>query len=217
MGKVRTSVFTVSIDGFGAALNQSLEHPFGVGGLALPAAWFFETRTFRAMTGQDGGTTGLDDEIARKSMEGIGAWILGRNMFGPIRGPWPDHAWKGWWGDNPPYHTPVFVLTHHARPDIAMEGGTTFHFVTDGMLAALERARAVAGDKDIRVGGGVSVVRQFLQARLLDELQLVLPPVVLGAGESLFAGLDLPALGYAVVSHVASPHATHVTFARKAS
>ncbi|WP_338692102.1 dihydrofolate reductase family protein [Bradyrhizobium sp. 26S5] len=215
MGKVRTSVFTVSIDGFGAALRQSPEHPFGEGGLALPAAWLFETRAFRAMTGQDGGTTGLDDEIARKSMENIGAWILGRNMFGPIRGPWPDHSWKGWWGDNPPYHTPVFVLTHHARPDIEMEGDTTFHFVTDGMLAALERARAVAGDKDIRVGGGVSVVRQFLQARLLDELQLVLPPVVLGAGESLFAGLDLPALGYAVVSHVASPYATHVTFARK--
>ncbi|GKQ51909.1 dihydrofolate reductase family protein [Bradyrhizobium sp. Ce-3] len=215
MGKVRTSVFTVSIDGFGAAPRQSLEHPFGEGGLALPAAWFFETRAFRAMVGKDGGTTGLDDEIARKAMENIGAWILGRNMFGPIRGPWLDDSWKGWWGPNPPYHTPTYVLTHHARPDIEMEGGTTFHFVTDGIHAALERARAVAGDKDIRVGGGVSVVRQFLQARLLDELQLVLPPVVLGAGESLFAGIDLPALGYAVVSHVASPHATHVTFARK--
>ncbi|WP_076865129.1 dihydrofolate reductase family protein [Bradyrhizobium mercantei] len=215
MGKVRTSVFMVSIDGFGAALRQSLDNPFGEGGLALPAAWFFETRTFREMIGQEGGSTGLDDEIARKAMANIGAWIMGRNMFGPIRGPWPDHSWKGWWGDNPPYHTPVFVLTHHARPDVPMQGDTTFHFVTDGMHAALERARAVAGDKDIRVGGGVSVVRQFLQARLLDELQLVLPPVVLGAGESLFAGLDLPALGYAVVSHVASPNATHVTFARK--
>ncbi|MHC2256004.1 dihydrofolate reductase [Bradyrhizobium embrapense] len=215
MGKLRTSLFMVSIDGFGAAPRQSLENPFGEGGLALPAAWFFETRTFRQMTGQDGGTTGLDDEIARKSMQNIGAWIMGRNMFGPIRGPWPDHSWKGWWGDVPPYHTPVFVLTHHARPDLPMAGDTTFHFVTDGMLAALERARAVAGEKDIRVGGGVSVVRQFLQARLLDELQLVIPPVLLGAGESLFAGLDLPALGYGVVSHVASPNATHVTFARK--
>jgi dihydrofolate reductase len=205
----------VSIDGFGAAPRQSLEHPFGEGGLALPASWYFETRTFRAMFGQDGGTTGLDDEIAHKSMDNIGAWLIGRNMFGPIRGAWPDESWKGWWGDVPPYHTPVYVLTHHARPDLPMQGDTTFHFVTDGMLAALERARAVAGDKDIRVGGGVSVVRQFLQARLLDELRLVLPPVVLGAGESLFAGLDLPKLGYAVAAHVASPNATHVTFARK--
>ncbi|WP_407166869.1 dihydrofolate reductase family protein [Bradyrhizobium sp. ORS 111] len=217
MGKVRTSVFMVSIDGFGAAPRQSLDNPFGEGGLALPASWYFQTRTFRQMIGQDGGTTDLDDEIARKAMDNIGGWILGRNMFGPIRGPWPDHSWKGWWGDNPPYHTPTFVLTHHARPDIEMEGGTTFHFVTDGIAAALEQARAVAGDKDIRVGGGVSVVRQFLQARLLDELQLALPPVLLGAGESLFAGIDLPALGYAVVGHVASPHATHVTIARRSA
>lgn len=216
MGKVRTSAFSVSIDGFGAAPRQSLENPFGEGGMALPA-WFLQTRTFRQTFGQDGGSTGLDDEIARKAMENIGAWILGRNMFGPIRGPWPDHAWKGWWGANPPYHTPVYVLTHHARPDIEMEGGTTFHFVTDGIQAALERARAVARDKDIRVGGGVSLVRQFLQARLLDEVQLALSPVLLGAGENLFAGIDLPALGYAVVSHVASPNATHVTFARKTS
>ncbi|MBR0793887.1 dihydrofolate reductase family protein [Bradyrhizobium jicamae] len=217
MGKVRTSVFTVSIDGFGAAPRQSLEHPFGEGGLALPASWFFETRTFREMTGQEGGSTGLDDEIARKSMENIGAWILGRNMFGPVRGPWPDESWKGWWGDNPPYHTPVFVLTHHARPDLPMEGGTTFHFVTDGIVAALERARAAAQGRDIRVGGGVAVVRQFLAARLLDELHLVLPPVVLGEGESLFAGLDLPRLGYAVADRVVSPNATHVTLARKSS
>ena len=215
MGIVRTSAFTVSIDGFGAARNQSLENPFGEGGLALPAAWFFETRSFREMTGKEGGTTGLDDEIARKAMANIGAWILGRNMFGPIRGPWSDHAWKGWWGPNPPYHTPVFVLTHHPRPDLAMEGGTVFHFVNDDIAAVLERARAVAQGKDIRVGGGVSVVRQFLQARLLDELHLVLPPVVLGAGESLFAGLDLPRLGYAVVDRVVSPNATHVHFARK--
>ncbi|QPF85731.1 dihydrofolate reductase [Bradyrhizobium genosp. L] len=214
MGKVRASAFTVSIDGFGAALKQSLENPFGEGGLALPGAWFFPTRAFRAMTGQEGGTTGLDDEIARKSMEGIGAWILGRNMFGPVRGPWPDHSWKGWWGDTPPYHTPVFVLTHHARPDLEMLGGTMFHFVNDSAEAVLERARAAAGDKDIRIGGGVSVVRQFLQARLLDEINLVQVPVVLGAGESLFAGLDLPALGYTVTARVASPNATHLTLTR---
>ena len=213
MGKVRISAFSISIDGFGAAPRQSRENPFGEGGMVLPG-WFLQTRTFRQTFGQEGGGTGLDDEIARTAMENIGAWILGRNMFGPIRGPWPDHAWKGWWGPNPPYHTPTFVLTHHARPDIEKEGGTTFHFVTDGIHAALDRARAVAGDKDIRVGGGVSLVRQFLQARLLDELQLALSPVLLGAGENLFAGLDLPALGYAVVSHVASPNATHVTFAR---
>ena len=213
MGKVRISAFSISIDGFGAAPRQSRENPFGEGDMVLPG-WFLQTRTFRQTFGQEGGGTRLDDEIARTAMENIGAWILGRNMFGPIRGPWPDHAWKGWWGPNPPYHTPTFVLTHHARPDIEMEGGTTFHFVTDGIHAALDRARAVAGDKDIRVGGGVSLVRQFLQARLLDELQLALSPVLLGAGENLFAGLDLPALGYAVVSHVASPNATHVTFAR---
>ena len=216
MGKVRTSVFSVSIDGFAAAPNQSLENPFGEGGRALPA-WFLETRTFRQMFGQDGGSTGLDDEFARKSMENIGAWILGRNMFGPIRGPWPDHSWKGWWCDNPPYHTPVFVLTHHARPALEMEGGTTFHFVTDGIAAALQRARDAAQGKDIRVGGGAATVRQFLQAGLLDELHLVQPPVLLGAGESLFAGLDLPRLGYAVVAHAASPNATHVTIARSSA
>lgn len=214
MGIVRTSAFTVSIDGFAAAPRQSLESPFGEGGMALPAAWFFETRTFREMTGRDGGTTGIDDEFARKAMQGIGAWIIGRNMFGPVRGPWPDHSWKGWWGDTPPYHTPVFVLTHHARPDLDMLGGTTFHFVDDSAEAVLERARAVAQGKDIRIGGGASVVRQFLQARLLDEVNLVQVPVVLGAGESLFAGLDLPALGYRATAHVASPHATHLTLTR---
>ncbi|VIO67932.1 dihydrofolate reductase family protein [Bradyrhizobium ivorense] len=214
MGKVRTSAFTVSIDGFGAAPNQSLENPFGEGGMILPT-WYLGTRTFRAMFGQDGGGTGLDDDFARKSMENVGAWILGRNMFGPVRGPWPDHSWKGWWGDTPPYHTPVFVLTHHARPDLKMQGGTTFHFVTDGIEAALRRAREVAQGKDIRVGGGVSVVRQFLQAGLLDELHLAQSPVLLGAGENLFAGLDLPRLGYQVVTHVASPNATHLTFARR--
>ncbi len=215
MGKVRTSAFSVSIDGFGAAPRQSLENPFGEGGMVLPG-WFLQTRTFRQTFGQDGGSTGLDDEVARTAMENIGAWILGRNMFGPIRGPWPDHAWKGWWGPNPPYHTPTYVLTHHARPDIEMERRHHVPF-RDRWRSRRARARAlpVAGDKDIRIGGGVSLVRQFLQARLLDELQLALSPVLLGAGENLFAGLDLPALGYAVVSHVASPNATHVTFARK--
>ena len=183
MGKVSTSAFSVSIDGFGAALNQSLDNPFGEGGMALPG-WMLKTRMFHAMTGQEGGSTGVDDTFASRSMENIGAWIMGRNMFGPVRGPWPDDTWKGWWGPNPPYHTPVYVLTHHTRGSIEMEGGTVFHFVTDGIESALKQARLSAKDKDIRVGGGTSVVRQFLQARLLDEISLALPAVLLGAGES---------------------------------
>jgi dihydrofolate reductase len=214
MGKVRTSAFSVSIDGFAAALHQSLDNPFGQGGMALPG-WMLKTRMFHAMTGQDGGATGVDNGFAERSMENIGAWIMGRNMFGPIRGAWPDESWKGWWGPNPPYHTPVYVLTHHARASIEMEGGTVFHFVTDGVESALEQARATAKDRDIRVGGGASVVRQFLQAGLLDEMQLALPAVLLGAGESLFAGLNLPALGYAPVARVTGENATHVTIARK--
>ena len=213
MGKVRTSAFSVSIDGFGAAVNQSLDNPFGQGGMALPS-WMLKTRMFHAMRGQEGGSTGVDDGFASRSMENIGAWIMGRNMFGPIRGPWPDDTWKGWWGPNPPYHTPVYVLTHHARGSIEMEGGTVFHFVTDGIESALKQARLSAKDKDIRVGGGTSVVRQFLQARLLDEISLALPAVLLGAGESLFAGLDLPALGYVPIAIVAGENATHVTIAR---
>ena len=214
MGKVRASAFSVSLDGFGAGLHQDLQHPFGVGGMELPG-WMLKTRMFHEMIGKEGGSTDIDDRFARKSMENLGAWIMGRNMFSPIRGPWPDHSWKGWWGDNPPYHVPVFVLTHHPRPSIEMEGGTVFHFVSDGIEAALQRARQVAGDKDVRIGGGVSVVRQYLQASLLDQLHLAVSPVLLGAGENLFAGLDLPALGYVCAESVAGTNATHVTVKRR--
>jgi len=210
MGKVRVSAFSVSLDGFAAGPGQDLQHPFGVGADEIPA-WLRKTRMFHEMIGRPGGATGVDDEVARSSMEGIGAWIMGRNMFGPIRGPWPDHAWKGWWGPNPPYHVPVFVLTHHARPSIEMEGGTVFHFVTDGMESALARAKDVAGSKDIRIGGGASVIRQYLQARLIDEVRLAIAPVFIGKGENLFHGLDLPELGYATVESKAGESATHVT------
>jgi dihydrofolate reductase len=214
MGKVRASAFSVSLDGFGAGPNQDLEHPFGVPGIEV-TNWLRKTRMFHEMIGQEGGAVDTDDRFARKSMEGVGAWIMGRNMFGPIRGQWPDHSWKGWWGDNPPYHVPVFVLTHHPRPPIEMEGGTVFHFVTDGIEAALERATAIAGGKDVRIGGGVSVVRQYLQAGLLDELHLAVSPVLLGAGENLFAGLDLPALGFVCAESVPGANATHVTVLRR--
>ena len=179
-------------------------------------AWLLKTRMFQEMIGQEGGTTDIDDHVARKSMENLGAWIMGRNMFGPVRGQWPDHSWKGWWGNNPPYHVPVFVLTHHPRPSIEMEGGTVFHFVTDGIEAALERAMEVAGGKDIRIGGGVSVIRQYLQAGLLDELRLAVSPVLLGAGENLFAGARLAAASALAVSRASpGPNATHVTVLRR--
>src|SRR5690242_7311312 len=213
MSRVRVAGFALSIDGFGAGPEQSLENPLGVGGRELHR-WFFGTRTFRSMFGQDGGSDGVDETYAARSMSGFGAFILGRNMFGPIRGPWPDESWKGWWGDNPPYHAPTFVLTHHPREPIVMEGGTTFHFVTDGIEAALERARAAAGDKDVKIGGGVSTVRQYLEAGLVDELHFAISPVVLGRGEAMFAGLDLPALGFKVAGHVATDLATHVVLAR---
>ncbi|MCP4618046.1 MAG: dihydrofolate reductase [Bradyrhizobium sp.] len=213
MGKLKAAAFSISLDGYGAAPNQSIDNPFGVGGMVLPA-WMLKTRYFHKMTGQEGGDTGISDQIAHRSMENLGAWIMGRNMFGPVRGSWPDDSWKGWWGDEPPYHTPVFVLTHHARAPIEMAGGTTFHFVTDGIKSALEQARAAAGDKDIRVGGGVATVRQYLAARLLDELHLAFSPVFLGAGENLLAGLDLPKLGYSVVESVPTPDATHVKLQR---
>src|ERR1700752_2807665 len=216
MAKLRVCSFSVSLDGYGAGPEQSLDNPLGVGGEALHQ-WVFPTRTFQKMFGKEGGTTGVDDDFATRGFANVGAWILGRNMFGPVRGPWPDESWKGWWGDNPPYHTPVFVLTHHARAPIEMAGGAIFHFVTDGIEAALERARAAAGDKDIRVGGGVATVRQYLQARLLDELQMAFSPVLLGAGENLFAGLDLPKLGYTVVDSVPTPDATHVWLERRGS
>ena len=213
MAKLRVCSFSVSLDGYGAGPEQSLEHPLGLGGMALHE-WAFGTRTFRQMFGQDGGSTDVDDRFAARGFENVGAWILGRNMFGPIRGAWPDDAWKGWWGDNPPYHCDVFVLTHHARAPITMAGGTTFHFVTDGIHAALERAMAAAGGRDVRVGGGVATIRQYLQPGLIDEMHLGVAPVLLGRGENLFSGLDLPRLGYRVTERAATDLATHVVVAK---
>jgi dihydrofolate reductase len=213
MGKVRVAGFSLSLDGFGAGVGQSLDDPLGKRGKELHQ-WFFPTRTFRAMTGQPGGTQDVDDAYAARSMDGFGAFILGRNMFGPVRGAWPDESWQGWWGDEPPYHAPTFVLTHHPRAPIEMQGGTTFHFVTEGIEAALEQARAAAGTRDVKIAGGVSTVRQYLQAGLVDELHFAISPVVLGRGEAMFAGLDLPALGFRVTEHMATPLATHVVLAR---
>ena len=213
MGKVRVESFGVSIDGYGAGLRQDLEHPLGVGAEAI-FEWFFETRTFHAMQGEDGGETGIDDEFAKRGFENVGAWIIGRNMFGPIRGPWPDEAWNGWWGDDPPFHVPVFVLTHHRRESLAMQGGTTFHFVTEGIEAALARAREAAGRHDVRIGGGVATIREYLRAGLIDEMHLAVVSVLLGAGEQLFAGIDLPELGYAVEATTAARRATHVVVAK---
>jgi len=214
MNKVRVAGFAVSLDGFSAGPDQSLENPLGIRGPEI-FQWFFGTKTFRAMIGKDGGSDGLDQQYAARSMDGFGAFILGRNMFGPIRGQWPNDDWKGWWGDNPPYHAPTFILTNYPRDPIPMEGGTTFHFITDGIEAALEQARAAAGDLDVKIGGGASTVRQYLEARLIDELHLAIAPVLLGQGENLFAGLDLPALGYAVTSSEQSEHATHVIIGKR--
>jgi dihydrofolate reductase len=209
MSRLRVAAFSLSLDGFGAGPDQSRENPLGVNGMNLHQ-WAFRTRTFKKMFGQEGGETGVDDEFAARSFENIGAWIMGRNMFGPIRGPWPDESWKGWWGSNPPYHVPVFVLTHHARAPIPMEGGTTFHFLTDGIESALRQAQAASDGKDIRIGGGVSTIRQYLRAGLIDELHLAMSPVFLGSGETLFADLDMPALGYECADRVSTPHATHL-------
>jgi dihydrofolate reductase len=213
MSKLRVAAFSVSVDGYGAGLNQGLEHPLGENGTDLHK-WIFDTPTFHEMQGGKGGRAGVDDDFVARSLSGLGAWILGRNMFGPVRGPWPDESWRGWWGDSPPYHVPVFVLTHHARPPLTMAGGTTFHFVTDGIEAALERARAAAGAKDIRVGGGVGTIKQYLRARLIDELHLAIAPVLLGRGEALFEGADWRQLGYRVVTTAAGENATHLTIAR---
>ena len=213
MGKVRVAGFALSLDGFGAGSEQSLADPLGKRGTELHS-WFFGTKTFKAMFGEGGGSDGVDEEYARRSMEGFGAFILGRNMFGPIRGPWPDDAWTGWWGNNPPYHAPTFVLTNHPRDPIVMEGGTTFHFVTEGIEAALERAKTAAGDLDVKIGGGVSTVRQYLQAGLIDELHFAISPVVLGQGEPLFVGIDVPALGYRVTAKDATDFAMHVVLGR---
>jgi len=215
MARIRIHMFAISIDGYGAGPDQDLANPLGIGGLALHE-WAFGTRTFQHMHGRSGGETGIDDDMVARGFENVGAWILGRNMFGPLRGPWADDSWKGWWGPNPPYHTQVFVLTHHARAPIAMEGGTTFHFVTDGIDAALKRAIDAAGGKDVRIGGGVATVRQYLRAGLVDEMHVAIAPVLLGSGERLFEGLDALELGYAVSQHVSSAKATHITLRRRA-
>jgi dihydrofolate reductase len=195
MPRLRVHAFSLSLDGYGAGPGQDLDNPLGRGAMALHN-WVFATRMFRQMTGQEGGSTGIDNDFALRGFENIGAWILGRNMFGPVRGPWPDESWRGWWGEEPPYHTEVFVLTHHARAPLVMAGGTTFHFVTDGIGAALERARQAAAGKDVRLGGGVATIREYLRAGLIDEMHLAVTPVLLGAGEHLFAGIDLVTLGY---------------------
>jgi dihydrofolate reductase len=221
MAKLRVCAFGVSIDGFGAGVEQSLDHPMGVGGMALHQ-WVFGTKTFLKtsadfapeLSGAGAGREDVDDAFAARGFANLGAWILGRNMFGPVRGPWVDDSWKGWWGETPPYHVPVFVLTHHARASITMKGGTTFHFVTDGIHAALRRAQEAAGGKDVRLGGGVSSVRQYLAAGLIDELHLAIAPALLGKGENLFAGIDLTALGFKCTEHASSERATHVVLTK---
>jgi dihydrofolate reductase len=214
MPKLYVRSFAISLDGYGAGSGQDLENPLGVRGTEL-MEWFFPTRFWRSLQGQDGGETGTDNDIAALGFEGIGAWILGRNMFGPVRGPWPDESWKGWWGAEPPYHVPVFVLTHHARAPLVMAGGTVFHFVTGGIHAALEQARAAAGARDVRLGGGVATVRQFLKEGLIDELHLALRPVLLGRGEALFAGIDAQALGYECARYLQGERASHVFLRRR--
>jgi dihydrofolate reductase len=213
MSKLRVHSFAISVDGYGAGPNQSLDNPLGAGGVALHE-WAFATRTIRQKLGGEGGTTGIDDDFVARGFANLGAWIMGRNMFGPIRGPWPDDAWKGWWGDNPPYHTPVFVLTRYPRASITMAGGTSFHFVTDGIHAALERATEAADGRDIRLGGGVATIRQYLREGLVDEMHLAIAPVLLGSGEHLLADLDAVALGYRCAEHVPTPNATHVVLTR---
>jgi dihydrofolate reductase len=221
MSRLRVNAFGVSVDGYGAGPDQDLANPMGVGGMALHH-WVFGTKTFQKMAGDFAGSLigdevareGVDDEFAARGFENLGAWILGRNMFGPVRGPWPDDSWKGWWGTNPPYHVPVFVLTHHGRASITMEGGTTFHFVTDGIRAALERAKEAAQGKDVRLGGGVATIRQYLTAGLIDEIHLAISPVLLGKGEPLLAGIDTVSLGYKCTEHAFSDRATHVVLTR---
>jgi dihydrofolate reductase len=217
VSKLRVESFSISVDGYGAGPNQSLHDPLGVGGTRLHE-WAFATRTFQQQVfGSQGGAIGVDDDFAQRGFRNVGAWILGRNMFGPVRGAWPDDSWQGWWGDDPPYHVPVFVLTHHARSPIQMKGGTVFRFVTDGIESALEQARRAAGERDVRVGGGVATIRQYLQVGLIDEMHLAISPVLLGGGESLLAGLDLPQLGYAVTQHVTTLATTHVVVSRSAT
>lgn len=216
MSKLRVHCFSISLDGYGAGPAQDEKHPLGIGGMDLHG-WLRPTRTFQRMIGGDGGETGRDDDFAKQADVNIGASILGRNMFGPIRGEWPDERWRGWWGDEPPYHTDVFVLTNHPRAPLAMAGGTTFHFVTGGIHDALERARAAAGAKDVRLGGGVATIRQYLEARLVDEMHLAISPILLGRGENLFAGMDLPSLGYRCVERIPTANVEHVRIARTQS
>jgi len=215
MTRLRVDGFTISLDGFGAGPGQDLEHPLGVGGDRLHK-WLIPTKTFqRILFGKEGGDTGIDDDFAARGFRNVGASILGRNMFGPVRGRWPDDEWKGWWGDTPPYHTPVFVLTHHPRESITMKGGTTFHFVTDGIESALAQAKAAANGMDVRLGGGVATIREYLRAALIDEMHLAITPVLLGTGEHLLHGIDMVALGFECVEHVGTPNATHVVLRRK--
>jgi dihydrofolate reductase len=214
MGQVRVESFTISLDGYGAGRDQSIDNPLGVGGEDLHR-WFIPTRTFQQVHGAGDGSTGIDDDFAARGFRNIGAWILGRNMFGPIRGPWPDSSWKGWWGDDPPYHAPVFVLTHHARPSVEMEGDTTFHFVTGGIHEALDRAREAAGGRDVRIGGGPNVIQQYLREGLIDVLHIAIAPVLLGRGERLFEGMDLRSLGYECAEFAASENATHVILRKR--
>ena len=209
MTKVRVQSFAISLDGYSAGPNQDLEHPLGINGPEL-MEWFFHTRAWRQMHGQDNGEAGVDNQIAEQGFAGVGAWILGRNMFGPVRGPWPDDSWKGWWGEEPPYHTPVFVLTHYPRPSLKMAGGTEFHFVTEGIESALNQAREAAGESDVRIGGGVATVRQYLHAGLIDEMHLALRPVLLGSGEHLLSDIDLRSLGYECVKYVPGERAAHM-------
>jgi dihydrofolate reductase len=216
MPKVRVNAFAISIDGYGAGPRQSREDPLGAGGLRLHD-WMFPTRTFQRIHGGQGGELGVDDDFTARSFEGVGAWIIGRNMFGPIRGPWPDDSWKGWWGEDPPFRVPVFVLTHHAREPLLMQGGTMFHFVTGGIHAALERATAAANGRDVRIGGGVATVQQYLRAGLIDELHIVIAPVLLGSGERLFDGTDLVTLGFRCTERLASQRGTHLILERRAS
>ncbi len=215
MPLVRVNCFSVSLDGYAAGPDQSLDNPLGLRGPEL-FAWFFATRNWREMHGHDGGSTGVDNDWARRGMENVGAWILGRNMFGPVRGPWPDDSWQGWWGEEPPYHVPVFVLTHHPRDPLQMKGGTTFHFVTDGIETALQRAKQAAGDRDVRIGGGVATIQQYLRARLIDELHLAFRPILMGSGENLFARVDLPELGYHYTEHASTELAMHIVLKKRA-
>lgn len=214
MGKVRVNAFSISLDGFGAGPNQSLKEPLGVRGEELHG-WIFPTRMFQKLYGKGEGTSGTDNDFAERSFDNLGAWILGRNMFGPVRGPWPDNEWKGWWGETPPYHVPVFVLTHHAREPLTMKGGTVFYFITDGIESALEKARKAADGKDIRIGGGVSTIRQYLEAGHIDEMHLAVSPVLLGTGEHLFAGINLPKLGFTDVQTTYGAGAAHVVLKKR--